>query len=157
VLVIVLLSYLMIVLDISIVITSLRVDADTSYLTGVALPMILIGLGQGGALAPLTSAGISGVEPDDAGAASGLVNVAHQLGGSLGLAVLVTVFASADGDGPLAAPDLLAHRIASALTGSAVILALALLVVVASGVRPARSLRATAAPAVAAGSAPARS
>ena len=33
--------------------------------------------------------------PDaDAGAASGFVNVAHQIGGSLGLGILVTVFAA---------------------------------------------------------------
>jgi hypothetical protein len=35
------------------------------------------------------------VAPQDAGAASGLVNVTQQLGGTLGVAVLVTVFGSA--------------------------------------------------------------
>ena len=44
---------------------------DTSYLTGVALPMILIGMGQGGALGPPTAAGVVGVTGEDAGAASG--------------------------------------------------------------------------------------
>jgi cyanate permease len=66
-----------------------RVSVDTSYLTGVALPMLLIGVGQGGVLAPLTSAGIAGVAPEDAGAAGGVTNVAHQIGGSFGLGVLV--------------------------------------------------------------------
>lgn len=64
-----------------------------SYLGGVVLPMLLIGFGQGWVLAPLTVAGVAGVEPQNAGAASGLVNVAHQLGASLGLAVLVVVYA----------------------------------------------------------------
>jgi hypothetical protein len=59
-----------------------RLDGDSVYLTGVALPMILIGVGQGAALSPLTAAGISGTCSEDAGAASGLVNVAHQLGSS---------------------------------------------------------------------------
>lgn len=75
-----------------------RLSSDTGSLTGVALPMILIGAGQGATLSPLTAAGIAGVAGEDAGAASGLVNVAHQLGGSLGLGILVTVFAAA-GDG----------------------------------------------------------
>ncbi len=64
-----------------------------SYLGGVVLPMLLIGFGQGWVLAPLTVAGVAGVEARNAGAASGLVNVAHQLGASLGLAVLIVVYA----------------------------------------------------------------
>ena len=40
----------------------------------------------------LTSASLADVAPEDAGAASGLVNVSQQLGAALGLAVLVTVF-----------------------------------------------------------------
>jgi EmrB/QacA subfamily drug resistance transporter len=112
-----------------------RLDADSPYLTGVALPMVLIGIGQGGALGPLTAAGIAGVAPEDAGAASGLVNVAHQLGGSLGLGVLVTVFAAA-GSAALDARDLLAYRVATALTAGTVMLVLALAVVVALIVRP---------------------
>jgi len=90
--------------------------------------MILIGAGQGATLSPLTAAGIAGVAGEDAGAASGLVNVAHQLGGSLGLGILVTVFAAA-GDG-------LAHRVSTALTVGTGMLALALVVVVAVIVRP---------------------
>ena len=58
-------------------------------------PLLVFGLGNGLAFVPLTSAALEGVEPKDAGAASGLVNVMQQLGGSLGLAVLVTVFGSA--------------------------------------------------------------
>src|SRR4051794_17670925 len=76
-----------------------QLSADSSYLTGVALPMILIGIGQGGCLAPLTSAGIVGVAPEDAGAAGGVVNVAHQIGGSVGLGVTVAVFACVMGSG----------------------------------------------------------
>ena len=58
-------------------------------------PLLVFGLGNGLAFVPLTTAALDGVEPQDAGAASGLVNVMQQLGGSLGLAVLVTVFGSA--------------------------------------------------------------
>src|SRR4051812_19771191 len=110
-------------------------SAATPYLTGIALPMVVLGLGAGAAFTPLTASGVADVEPEDAGAASGLVNVAHQLGGSLGLGVLVTVFASASPDG-LDASAALAHRIASSLTVGATMLALALAVVVALVRRP---------------------
>jgi predicted MFS family arabinose efflux permease len=104
-----------------------QLSAHSPYLTGVALPMILIGAGQGGALGPLTAAGIAGVAREDAGAAGGVTNVAHQIGGSLGLAVLVAAFAAA-GSGTLHGTALLAHRISAALTVGAVLLALALIV-----------------------------
>jgi EmrB/QacA subfamily drug resistance transporter len=58
-------------------------------------PLMVFGLGNGLAFVPLTSAALEGVDPRDAGAASGLVNVMQQVGGALGLAVLVTVFGSA--------------------------------------------------------------
>ncbi|APF40534.1 MFS transporter [Neomicrococcus aestuarii] len=68
-----------------------HVHVNSNYLTDLALPMLLIGAGQGLAFAPLTSAGIAGVAVEDAGAASGLVNTFHQVGMSLGLAVVVAV------------------------------------------------------------------
>lgn len=106
-----------------------RVSVDSAYLLGVALPMVLIGIGQGCTLSPLTSSGIAGVAPQDAGAASGLVNVAHQLGGSLGLGVLVVVFAAAQTDSSDARTEL-AQRVATSLTAGSGLLMLALLVVI---------------------------
>ena len=67
---------------------------DTSY-PPVLLSLLLFGLGNGLSFVTLTSAALAGVAPEDAGAASGLVNVTQQLGGALGVAVLVTVFGSA--------------------------------------------------------------
>jgi EmrB/QacA subfamily drug resistance transporter len=104
-----------------------RIGVDTSFFPGIAVPLVMMGLGMGAALAPLTSAGIAGVEPADAGAASGLVNAAQQLGGSLGLSVLVTVFAAAGG---AANRQQLTDGVSAALTGSAVLLTLALAIVV---------------------------
>jgi EmrB/QacA subfamily drug resistance transporter len=106
-----------------------RLHADIPYFTGIALPMVLIGIGQGGTLSPLTVAGVAGVPSEDAGAASGLVNVTHQLGGSLGLGILVVVFAAA-GSGMLDARELLADRVATSLTAGTAMLALALALVV---------------------------
>jgi MFS family permease len=42
-----------------------RLDATVPYLTGIALPMILIGVGQGGTLSPLTVAGVAGVAAEE--------------------------------------------------------------------------------------------
>lgn len=86
---------------------------------GLGLPMLLIGLAQGCILGPLTQAGVAGVRPEDTGAASGLVNVAHQLGASLGLALLVVVFASGRHGN-------IAQHIGDSLEAAACFLALAL-------------------------------
>lgn len=115
-----------------------RLTADVSYITGIALPMILIGIGQGASLGPLTASGIARVAPQDAGVASGLVNVAHQLGGSLGLGILVTIFAAAAS----AVKDdraLLTHRISTSLVAGTAMLALALVVVIVFILRPGKS------------------
>jgi nitrate/nitrite transporter NarK len=71
-----------------------QLGEHSSYASLVG-PLLIFGLGNGLAFVPLTTTALDGVEPRDAGAASGLVNVMQQLGGSLGLAVLVTVFGSA--------------------------------------------------------------
>jgi EmrB/QacA subfamily drug resistance transporter len=105
-----------------------QVGADTPYLLGVALPMVLIGAGQGATLSPLTVAAVAGVAAEDAGAASGLVNVAHQLGGTLGLGLLVVVFAASGGHSDVPHAEL-AHQIAASLTASSVLLGAALLLV----------------------------
>jgi hypothetical protein len=72
--------------------------SETSGYLSLLGPLLVFGIGNGIAFVPLTTAALDGVEPADAGAASGLVNVMQQVGGSLGLAVLVTVFGSASKD-----------------------------------------------------------
>jgi EmrB/QacA subfamily drug resistance transporter len=103
-----------------------RASVETGYVLAVALPMLLIGISQGLTLSPLTSAGVVGVDNSDAGA----VKVAHQLGASVGLSVLVAV--AAIGSGGLLGRDLTAHWITSALDASTVMLVLALGVVFVS-------------------------
>jgi EmrB/QacA subfamily drug resistance transporter len=71
-----------------------RISGGTGY-PALLLSLVLVGIGNGTAFVPLTSTALAGVAPHDAGAASGLVNVMQQLGGTLGVAVLVTIFGSA--------------------------------------------------------------
>ena len=72
-----------------------RVSPGTDYWSGVFGPMVLIGAGMGVVFVPLTTAALAGVRPEDSGAASSMVNVMQQMGGSVGLAVLVAVFGTA--------------------------------------------------------------
>jgi EmrB/QacA subfamily drug resistance transporter len=104
-----------------------RISTTTDYWTGIALPMLLIGGGMGLAFTPLTQAAIAGVDHHDAGAASGLVNVFQQLGSTIGIGLLVTVYAAAsEGSGAKA----LAEGVPSTITVSAALIALALAVVI---------------------------
>jgi len=105
-----------------------QVQVTSSYWTSVALPMVLIGAGQGLAFAPLTSAGIAGVGARDAGAASGLVNTFHQPGMALGLGVLVALSAGS-GHGLTSASAVLTAHVHTALTAGTVLLAACLLAV----------------------------
>jgi EmrB/QacA subfamily drug resistance transporter len=103
-----------------------RISTTTDYWTGIAIPMLLIGGGMGLAFTPLTQAAIAGVDNHDAGAASGLVNVFQQLGSTIGIGLLVTVFAAAsEGSGAKA----LAEGVPSTIAVSAALIAVALGVV----------------------------
>ena len=71
-----------------------QIAPGTSYLQGILGPMLLLGAGMGITFVPLTMASLAGVRPEDSGSASSMVNVTQQVGGALGLAILVTVFGS---------------------------------------------------------------
>ncbi|MBO0822618.1 MAG: MFS transporter [Actinobacteria bacterium] len=72
-----------------------QLTTGTGYFPGVLVPMLLLGVGFGVAFVPLTMASLAGVPPADSGAAASMVNVMQQVGGSLGLAILVTVYGTA--------------------------------------------------------------
>lgn len=115
-----------------------RASIEAGYIVSVALPMLLIGISQGLTLSPLTSAGVAGVTHADAGAASGAVNVAHQLGSSVGLSILVAV--AGIGAGTLSGSALTAYRIATALDAGTVMLILSLIVVFFTIVLPRKGI-----------------
>jgi len=68
-----------------------QIPARGSYV-GMILPALLVGgLGGGLTSAPNITIGMTDVDTDDAGIASGLVSVALQMGGAIGIAVLATL------------------------------------------------------------------
>jgi EmrB/QacA subfamily drug resistance transporter len=67
---------------------------DGSYLGIVFVPMLLGGLGGGLAFMPITATVLADVEPEHAGAASGMLQTTQQLGSAVGVAVIVSVYAA---------------------------------------------------------------
>lgn len=117
-----------------------RVDAGSSYAVAVALPMILIGGGQGFAFAPMTSAGLAGASAEDAGAASGLLNTFHQVGSSLGLGILLAAASVAGTQvADTSARVRLTAEVSAALSAGSVLLAAALVITLALIVPAARA------------------
>jgi hypothetical protein len=115
-----------------------QISPGADYLTQMAPPLILLGVGLGSALTPLTTAGMAGVADADAGAASGLIKVAHQLGGTLGVGALITVFAGASSG---AGAHALVEGVPTVLAAAAVLIALSLtavLTVMRPGLFPAK-------------------
>jgi EmrB/QacA subfamily drug resistance transporter len=72
-----------------------QLSTTSTYVSGILVPMLLFAAGMGFLFVPLTISAVSGVEASESGAASGLLNVTQQVGGSLGLSILVTVFGTA--------------------------------------------------------------
>lgn len=77
-----------IVLTIGLFLTAI-LNLKYGYWLSVAFPMVLSGAGKGLIMAPLTSLGIEDAPQEVAGSASGLTNTMHQLGGPIGLSILV--------------------------------------------------------------------
>jgi EmrB/QacA subfamily drug resistance transporter len=70
-----------------------RTPVDGSYPVDLLPIMVLFGLGAGTSFPALVTLAMAGVEPQEAGVVSGLVNTTAQVGGALGLAVMATVAA----------------------------------------------------------------
>jgi MFS family permease len=68
-----------------------QISVGGSYFAEVLPAMVLIGAGAGLSIPSLMSLSMSGVRPEEAGLASGMVNTSLQVGGAFGLAVLATL------------------------------------------------------------------
>lgn len=70
------------------------VGIQAGYWWSVAIPMVIIGIGQGFTLSPLTVAGVANTDKEIAGSASGVVNMVHQIGSSVGLSIITALTAN---------------------------------------------------------------
>jgi predicted MFS family arabinose efflux permease len=68
--------------------------AGDTYAAAVLGPMLLNGVAAGLTFMPTTVLVLGDVEPEHAGAASGLMQTMQQLGGAVGLAVIASVYAA---------------------------------------------------------------
>ncbi|MEU6274863.1 MFS transporter [Streptomyces populi] len=117
-----------------------RLEPGDGYLSGLLGPLLLMGLGVGLSFLPLNATILAGVEPREAGSASGLLQTLQWLGGTLGLSVLVTVFGTATRRAHGSPTEILTEGSARAF-GAASLIALAALVLsafVITGTKPER-------------------
>jgi EmrB/QacA subfamily drug resistance transporter len=107
-----------------------QVSVGGSYVTDLLPGFLLIGIGIGFSFVPISIAALAGVQPGEAGLASGLINTSQQIGGALGIAALSTIATSrtedAVGSGS-ALPAALVDGFTGAFLAGAIIAALGIL------------------------------
>jgi EmrB/QacA subfamily drug resistance transporter len=69
----------------------LGIPVTGSYAAHLLPGMLVVGVGLGFIFVPLQIAAVGGVQPQELGLASGLINASQQMGGAIGLAVLSTI------------------------------------------------------------------
>jgi EmrB/QacA subfamily drug resistance transporter len=116
-----------------------QVSLTTSYASGVVGPMLLFGFGVGALFVPLSVSVTSRVRQEHVGAASSMMVTMQQMGASLGLAVLVSVFGTASRNAAASPPHditlrqlpqyVLVHGMAEACTVAAIFLGVIFLLV----------------------------
>ena len=119
-----------------------RVSPDGGYVADVLFPSILAGLGLGFSFVPVTIASVAGTAPEESGLASGLINTSQQVGGALGLGILVSIANSRSAGVDGALPVKLTEGFQSAfLVGAGFALAGALLAAVLIATRDSKAHR----------------
>jgi len=99
------------------------VDSRGTYLSDVLPGMLVAGLGLGIAVVSVALSVLTGAADDEAGMLSGLNTTGHEIGGSLGVAVLVTIATGAMGTGGSTAS--VANGVGDAFMASGIIAAAA--------------------------------
>ncbi|HEX3946271.1 MAG TPA: MFS transporter [Acidimicrobiales bacterium] len=72
-----------------------QIGVDSSFVVHILPTEIIMSVGLGLAFVPMSSTALIGVSPHDAGVASAALNMNQQVGGSLGTALLNTIYATA--------------------------------------------------------------
>jgi EmrB/QacA subfamily drug resistance transporter len=75
-----------------------QVSVGGSYLGDLLPGFLLIAVGLGFSFVPISIAALAGIQPAEAGLASGLINTSQQIGGALGIAALSTIATSRTSD-----------------------------------------------------------
>ena len=115
------------------------VSSPTVPYASLVIPFVLAGTGMALVFAPTANAVLGAVRPEEAGQASGATNAIREVGGTLGVAVLASVFA---GTGSYASPQAFTDGMTSAIwVGAAVLAAGALLALLVPGRPRAPQLR----------------
>ena len=107
-----------------------QVSVDGSYLGDLLPGFLLTGLGIGFSFVPISIAALAGVQPAEAGLASGLFNTSQQIGGALGIAALSTIATSRTEsavESGNAVPVALVDGFSAAFTGGVVVAALGII------------------------------
>ncbi|MGO9903623.1 MAG: DHA2 family efflux MFS transporter permease subunit [Solirubrobacteraceae bacterium] len=125
-------------------------SVNQSY-ASMVLPFILAGVGMGLVFAPSASAVLASVRTDQTGQASGATNAIRELGGTLGIAVLATVFTSS---GSYGSPQAFVDGLLPAIWVGVAVLAAAALIAALLPFSTAASASEHAAPEPAPGSVP---
>ena len=107
-----------------------QVSVSSTYVGAILGPMVLFGIGMGLCFVPLNITIMSEVAKTESGAASGMLQTVQQVGGSLGLAILVNVFGSAGGDTSGRDKEALLHGITTAFVGATVFMVCAIAIIV---------------------------
>jgi EmrB/QacA subfamily drug resistance transporter len=75
-----------------------QISVGGSYLGDLLPGFLLIAIGMGFSFVPISIAALAGVQPSEAGLASGLINTSQQIGGALGIAALSALATSTTDD-----------------------------------------------------------
>jgi EmrB/QacA subfamily drug resistance transporter len=94
-----------------------QVSVDGTYAADLLPGFLLTGLGIGFSFVPISIAALAGVQPAEAGLASGLFNTSQQIGGALGIAALSTI-ASSQTDSAVAAGTAIPQALVDGFTAA---------------------------------------